>query len=71
MPGPLAKAHLRLVDDATATGPSGQPRPLRDEAVLAAIARGDTTLSAEICESLLTVVDRTLVRMLGRRESDT
>jgi len=70
MSGPLAKAHLRLVDDAPQNGPSGQPRLLRDEAVLAAIARGDTTLSAEICESLLSVVDRTLVRMLGRRESD-
>jgi RNA polymerase sigma-70 factor (ECF subfamily) len=70
MSGPLAKAHLRLVDEAPPAGSSGQPRLLREEAVVAAIARGDTTLSAEICESLLAVVDRTLVRMLGQRGPD-
>jgi RNA polymerase sigma-70 factor (ECF subfamily) len=67
MAGPLAKAHLRLVDHGPGRAAGGQKRVLSDEAILEAIGRGDTTLSAEICENLLAVVDRTLVRVLGQR----
>jgi RNA polymerase sigma-70 factor (ECF subfamily) len=70
MSGPMAKAHLRLVDQSHLPDPAGPRRVLSDEAVLAAILRGDATLSAEICEHLVVVVDRTLVRVLGRREAD-
>jgi RNA polymerase sigma-70 factor (ECF subfamily) len=70
MSGPLAKAHLRLVAGAPGTGPGAARHVLHDEAILDAIVRGDARLSAEICEGLIGVVDRTLVRMLGRREAD-
>jgi RNA polymerase sigma-70 factor (ECF subfamily) len=43
---------------------------LSEEEVLDAIRRGDRALSTEICARLLGVVDATLVRVLGRRESD-
>lgn len=60
---------LRLVprDDA----PRDDEAATRSDAELtAAIVRGETELGAEICKRLLHVVDATLFRMLGRRESD-
>ena len=65
-----ATAHLRIVNGPEEPG-SGRPRAqLDDTTLVAAIARGDVALSAEICEALLAVVDRTLVRVLGRRDAD-
>src|SRR5262245_55047750 len=41
-----------------------------DAELTAAIVRGAKELGAEVCKRLLHVVDATLFRMLGRRESD-
>lgn len=71
MSAQLAKPRLHLVESGTRPAYRDEPRtPLSDEAVVAAIVSGNTAMSAEICGHLVAVVDTTLVRMLGRRESD-
>lgn len=70
MSRPLAGARLRLIQAGSQPAANRPEKLLSDDEVLDAIARGDETLSSEICERLLSVVDATLVRVLGRRESD-
>jgi RNA polymerase sigma-70 factor (ECF subfamily) len=44
--------------------------PLSDEQLIEAVERGDDRVSARIYDRLYPVVDRTLCRVFGRRESD-
>jgi RNA polymerase sigma factor (sigma-70 family) len=47
------------------------PQPSLDEhALLEGLANGDPTLGSELCQRLMHVVDGTLYRVLGGRESD-
>lgn len=69
MSGSSASARLQLIE--TRPRPARKaPDALPDETILDAILRGDEALGNEICARLLGVVDATLVRVLGRRESD-
>jgi len=70
MSGPLANARLRLVPPGPRSDPTRLRPPPSEEELLEAIRRGEGALSTEICERLLGVVDATLLRVLGRRESD-
>lgn len=47
-----------------------RPTDATDEELLAALARGDRELGAELCRRLSRVVDATLYRVLGRRDAD-
>jgi RNA polymerase sigma-70 factor (ECF subfamily) len=62
-------AHLRLVPVAPSTAAS--PKAERsDEELIAGIIAGNGAVAAELYERLFGVVDRTLVRLFGRREAD-
>jgi RNA polymerase sigma factor (sigma-70 family) len=52
------------------TATEGRGRPQGDEALIAAVASGDTHASAGLYDRLVDVVDHTLFRVFGRRESD-
>jgi len=45
-------------------------RPHGDEALIAAVARGDTRASEDLYDRLAVVVDRTLFHVFGTREPD-
>ena len=63
---PKREPTLRVV-----TGNSGPPeRSTSDEAVLAAFARRDRRAAEMVYDHLIGVVDATLYRVVGRRESD-
>jgi RNA polymerase sigma-70 factor (ECF subfamily) len=63
---PKREPTLRVV-----TGNSGPPeRSTSDEAVLAAFARRDRRAAEMVYDHLVGVVDATLYRVIGRRESD-
>lgn len=55
--------HLRAVEGGGTPGPS-------DEALMAGIRDGDQTLAAILYDRLFPVVDHTVFRVFGRRESD-
>jgi len=61
-----ARPQLRVV--ARGGGPPQAPRS--DEELIDAVKRGDDRVSAEIYDRLLPVVDHTLYRVFGRRETD-
>src|ERR1041385_2576791 len=44
--------------------------PWSDEQLIEAVRRGDTRVADELYNRLVNVVDRTLYRIFGRRESD-
>lgn len=54
----------------TESPPPEGPPPLRDAELIAGVQRGDDRLSAELYDRVAGVVDRTLYRVFGRRESD-
>jgi RNA polymerase sigma-70 factor (ECF subfamily) len=63
-----AKAHrsaLRVVSSAKV-----EPSPVTDEQLIEAVEKGDHRLAGELCDRLIGVVDHTLYRVFGRRETD-
>lgn len=54
----------------TGSPPAEGAPPLRDAELIAGVQRGDDRLSAELYDRVAGVVDRTLYRVFGRRESD-
>lgn len=62
----MRRPNLRLLRGG---GPS-ESSPLSDEALIQAIQRGDQEIAAELYDRLVEVVDHTLFRVFGRRESD-
>ncbi len=63
-----AKPWLRPVPDAPAAAP---PRaPVQDAEIIAAVVSGDGAVAGELYDRLVSTVDRTLYRVLGRREAD-
>jgi RNA polymerase sigma-70 factor (ECF subfamily) len=70
MPSRLQRlVPLRLVARDGASR-ENEPATRSDAELTAAVVRGEKELGAEVCTRLLHVVDATLFRMLGRRESD-
>jgi len=65
----LEQPWLRVVPDA-APASAVQERPLTDEALIEAVARGDSRVADKLYDRLAGVIDRTLVRIFGRREPD-
>ena len=61
---PVPLHPLRVVDAAPA-----RPGPT-DRELVEAVLQGDVRVAAEIHDRLVSVIDQTLVRILGRRESD-
>lgn len=49
---------------------SGQPEPLSDEDLIAAIVAGNDRVAAALYDRLAGVIDRSLFRVFGRREPD-
>jgi len=61
------RAALRVVEGDRA----GAAQPLlSDDALIDAVVAGDPEVAAQLYERLVAVVDRTLYRVLGRREAD-
>jgi RNA polymerase sigma-70 factor (ECF subfamily) len=65
----LGQTWLRVVP-AAGTPIAVQDRPLTDEALIDAVARGDSKIADKLYDRLAGVVDRTLYRIFGRREAD-
>jgi RNA polymerase sigma-70 factor (ECF subfamily) len=69
-----AKPWLRAVPAPKAGLASDAPPPpdpaIADEALIAAVARGDSRAAAGLYDRLVKIVDRALYRVFGRRESD-
>jgi len=65
--GMSARRRLQAVPDAA---PDSGPQRRDEGELIDAIQRGDERVAAEIYERLIGVVDRTLYRVLGRREAD-
>jgi RNA polymerase sigma-70 factor (ECF subfamily) len=72
--GRSAAAHLRLVPAPEPEGqPTGRrtPEPLLDDAqLLAALREGDPSAAASLYDRARPVVDRSIYRLLGRRDRD-
>jgi RNA polymerase sigma-70 factor (ECF subfamily) len=65
-----ANSWLRAVPNRPSTPPAA-PRPAQDdEALIEAVARGDSKVAAALYDRLVGVVDRALYRVFGRRETD-
>jgi RNA polymerase sigma factor (sigma-70 family) len=60
------RPHLRAL---TGRSPSGAPA-VSDEELISAVQRGDSRVADELYRRLHGVVDRTLYKIFGRRESD-
>jgi RNA polymerase sigma-70 factor, ECF subfamily len=60
-------SHLEVVDGGRA---SAQDRHPTDEDIIRAVEHGDPRVADQLYDRLLSVVDRTLVRVMGRREVD-
>ncbi|MBK8999636.1 MAG: RNA polymerase sigma factor [Myxococcales bacterium] len=67
-PARRTKPWLRPVPDAPASTPARAP--LGDAEIIEAVVCGDGAVSGELYDRLVTTVDQTLYRVLGRRESD-
>jgi RNA polymerase sigma-70 factor (ECF subfamily) len=67
---PVAKTWLRAVPAAAAPSKAKPDPALDDEALVAAVASGDSRAAAGLYDRLVGVVDRALFRVFGRRESD-
>jgi RNA polymerase sigma-70 factor (ECF subfamily) len=65
-----AKTWLRAVPAAGGQSQAPPEPPLADEALIAAVASGDSRAAAGLYDRLVGVVDRALFRVFGRRESD-
>lgn len=65
--GTLARRRLQAVPDAA---PDSGPQRRDEGELIDAIQRGDERVAAEIYDRLIGVIDRTLYRVLGRREPD-
>jgi RNA polymerase sigma-70 factor, ECF subfamily len=65
--GTIARRRLHAVPDAA---PDSGPKRRDEGELIDAIQRGDERVSAEIYDRLIGVIDRTLYRVLGRREAD-
>lgn len=61
----LRRSQLRLVQ-----GSRSGDKTWTDEAIIEAIERGDRSAASALYDRLAGVVDRTLTRLFGRRESD-
>ena len=63
--------HLRLLPGAEGQGAPAAARLERsDEELIEGVLVGNGAIASELYDKLWTVVDRTLVRLFGRRESD-
>src|SRR5207249_4058000 len=51
-------------------GGGSAKEPASDEQLIDAVRRGDTRIADELYDRLVGIVDRTLFRVFGRRESD-
>lgn len=67
-PARRTKPWLRPVPDAPASAPARAP--LGDAEIIEAVVCGDGAVAGELYDRLVTTVDQTLYRVLGRRESD-
>jgi len=65
--GMSARRRLQAVPDAV---PDSGPKRRDEGELIDAIQRGDERVAAEIYDRLIGVIDRTLYRVLGRREAD-
>jgi RNA polymerase sigma-70 factor (ECF subfamily) len=61
---------LRSVPAAAEVGPSSAEASPTDEEIIEAVARGNDRVAGLLYDRLVGVVDRTLYRVFGRRESD-
>jgi RNA polymerase sigma-70 factor, ECF subfamily len=66
-PAPASKAPLRLV---APSAPGAGAEALDDEALIAAVQRGDRQVASALYDRLIRVVDHTVYRVFGRREVD-
>jgi RNA polymerase sigma-70 factor (ECF subfamily) len=64
-----ASTWLRAVPNRQSVPPAVAPTP-DDEALIDAVARGDSKVAAALYDRLVGIVDRALYRVFGRRETD-
>lgn len=69
-PAAAATTWLRAVPNRPSTPPAARPTHDDDEALIEAVARGDSKVAAALYDRLVGVVDRALYRVFGRREAD-
>jgi RNA polymerase sigma-70 factor (ECF subfamily) len=62
-----SRPHLAIVQGGTASEPAPGPS---DEELIRAVEEGDSQVAGLLYDRLLPTVDRTLVRVLGRREAE-
>ena len=65
-PAPARRSNLRVVSNATIEPTT----PVSDEQLIEAVEKGDHALAGELYDRLIGVVDHTLYRVFGRRETD-
>ncbi len=61
------RSHLRVVEGG---GDSQRPSFASDDEIIAAVERGDNRLAGQLYDRLIPIVDTTIYRLLGRRETD-
>ncbi len=66
LPAAVNKAPLRLVQPSS----PGRPEGPDDEAIILAVQRGDRQVASLLYDRLIRVVDHTVYRVFGRRETD-
>src|SRR5579884_1049666 len=66
---PKAERWLRLAQPPSRTAPKPAVT-IDDEALIEAVVRGDTRRADELHDRLISVIEPTLYRVLGRRERD-